>query len=223
MNFGETLFKLRKEKNLSQEDVAEKLNVTRQTVSKWETNQSTPDFDKIVPLCELFEITTEELLTGKKAETNNTKIKNQHEEVQERVLTKEEIRKKSAEVVSTSVFIYITAVAALIIAIPVLKINPVVATALFLCMIAWATARIIKHYMSIPKFEKSKEEKEETEIIKQINGIVGAICTMIYFIVSFATMAWYITWVIFIIDELICQIIKLLFMLKDKEEKTDEK
>lgn len=38
MNFGETLFKLRKEKNLSQEDVAEKLNVTRQTVSKWETN-----------------------------------------------------------------------------------------------------------------------------------------------------------------------------------------
>lgn len=223
MNFGETLFKLRKEKNLSQEDVAEKLNVTRQTVSKWETNQSTPDFDKIVPLCELFEITTEELLTGKKAETNNTKIENQHEEVQERVLTKEEIRKKSAEVVSTSVFIYITAVAALIIAIPVLKINPVVATALFLCMIAWATARIIKHYMSIPKFEKSKEEKEETEIIKQINGIVGAICTMIYFIVSFATMAWYITWVIFIIDGLICQIIKLLFMLKDKEEKTDEK
>ena len=89
-------------------------------------------------------------------------------------------------------------------------------------MIAWATARIIKHFMSIPKFEKSKEEKRETEIIKQINGIVGAICTIIYFIVSFATMAWYITWVIFIINGLICQIIKLLFMLKDEEGKTDE-
>ena len=41
MNFGEKLYELRKEKNLSQEEVAEKLNVTRQTVSKWETNQST--------------------------------------------------------------------------------------------------------------------------------------------------------------------------------------
>ena len=50
-NLGEKLLELRKAKNLSQEEVAEKLNVTRQTVSKWETNQSTPDFDKIVPLC----------------------------------------------------------------------------------------------------------------------------------------------------------------------------
>ena len=71
MNIGEKLFELRKSKNLSQEEVAEKLNVTRQTVSKWETNQSTPDFDKILPLCELFEISTEELLTGNNKENNN--------------------------------------------------------------------------------------------------------------------------------------------------------
>ena len=60
-----------KTENLSQEEVADKLNVTRQTVSKWETNQSTPDFDKIVPLCELFEISTDELLKGEKKEENN--------------------------------------------------------------------------------------------------------------------------------------------------------
>lgn len=218
MNFGEKLFELRKEKNLSQEEVADKLNVTRQTVSKWETNQSTPDFDKIVPICELFGIGTEELLTGKKTETNSTQEQNQT--VEEKIPTKEEVRRKSAEVVSTSVFIYIAAVALLIIAIPVLKINPIVVTALFLIIVAWATARMIKHFMSVPKFEKTKEERKETEIIKQINGIVGAICAVIYFIVSFATMAWYITWVIFIIDGLICQIIKLLFMLK--EDKADE-
>ena len=68
MDIGEKLFELRKGKGLSQEEVAEKLNVTRQTVSKWETNQSTPDFDKIMPICELYGITTEELLTGKKPE-----------------------------------------------------------------------------------------------------------------------------------------------------------
>ena len=49
-NLGERLYKLRKDKQLSQEEVAEKLNVTRQTISKWETDQSMPDFDKVVPL-----------------------------------------------------------------------------------------------------------------------------------------------------------------------------
>ena len=220
MNFGEKLYELRKSKNLSQEEVADKLNVTRQTVSKWETNQSTPDFDKIIPLCELFEISTEELLTGKTGEEKNNNINVENEN---KVLTKEEVRRKSAEVVSTSIFIYILAVAILIVAIPVLKVNPIVATALFLCMIAWATARIVKHYMSIPKFEKSKEEKRQVQIIKQINSIVGTICAIIYFLVSFITMAWHITWVIFIIDGLICEIVKLFFMLNEKEENIDEK
>lgn len=219
MNIGEKLFELRKSKNLSQEDVANKLNVTRQTISKWETNQSTPDFDKIVPLCELYGITTDELLTGKKTD-NTEKNQIENEPVEEKVPTRQEIRRKSAEVVSTSVFIYIAAVSFISVAIPVLRINPIVASALFLIAIGWATARIVKHYMSVPKIEKTKTEKFEDEILKQINSIIGAICTIIYFVVSFMTMAWYITWVIFIIDGLICQVVKLLFMLK--EEKTDE-
>lgn len=219
MNIGEKLFELRKSKNLSQEDVANKLNVTRQTISKWETNQSTPDFDKIVPLCELYGITTDELLTGKKTD-NTEKNQIESEPVEEKVPTRQEIRRKSAEVVSTSVFIYIAAVSFISVAIPVLRINPIVASALFLIAIGWATARIVKHYMSVPKIEKTKTEKFEDEILKQINSIIGAICTIIYFVVSFMTMAWYITWVIFIIDGLICQVVKLLFMLK--EEKTDE-
>ena len=51
MTIGERLLKLRKERNLSQEEFANVLNVSRQTVSKWETDQSTPDFDKIIPIC----------------------------------------------------------------------------------------------------------------------------------------------------------------------------
>lgn len=123
MDLGQKLFELRKGKNLSQEEVADKLNVTRQTVSKWETNQSTPDFDKIVPLCELFEISTEELLIGKKTEEeNNTTVENNVED-EEKPMSRQEVKRKSAEVVSTSVFIYIAAVAMLIVAIPVLRID----------------------------------------------------------------------------------------------------
>lgn len=220
MNLGEKLYELRKAKNLSQEDVADKLKVTRQTVSKWETNQSTPDFDKILPLCELFEISTEELLTGKKAEKGEEK-QTTDDQQEEKQPSKEEVRRKSAEVVSSSVFLYILSVVVIIIAIPVLGIDPIIATSIFLLIIAVATMRIIKHYMSVPKFEKTKEEKEDDQVLKQINAIIGTICVIIYFLVSFITMAWYVTWVIFVINGLICQIVKLVFMLK--EEKKDGK
>ena len=56
MSLGEKLLSLRKKKGLSQEEVADLLHVTRQTVSKWETDQSTPDFDKVVPICKLYDI-----------------------------------------------------------------------------------------------------------------------------------------------------------------------
>lgn len=216
MDIGEKLFELRKGKGLSQEEVAEKLNVTRQTVSKWETNQSTPDFDKIMPICELYGITTEELLTGKKKEEENNFEK--VEEKEERPLTKQEVKRKSAEVVSTSVFLYILAVVSIMIAIPVLRMDPIIASAIFLVIVGWATVRIIRHYMSIPKFEKTKEEKKEEKLLKQIDSMIGAITTAVYFIVSFTTFAWHITWVIFIIGGVASKIVELAFMLKEDEE-----
>lgn len=214
MNFGEKLFELRKEKNLSQEEVADRLNVSRQSVSKWETNQSVPDFDKIIPLCELFGIGAEELLTGKKPAVEENSEKG------ERLPTREEIRRKSAEVVSSSVLIYIVAVAVFIVALVVLCLDPVIMTAIFLGVVGITTARIIRHYMSIPKLEKTSKEVKEVEIIKQINGIVGAACVILYFLISFTTMAWHVSWIIFVIDGLICQVVRLLFMLK--EDKRNE-
>lgn len=54
MKFGENLQKLRKEKGISQEQLAEQLGVTRQSVSKWESGASYPEMDKIVTICNLF-------------------------------------------------------------------------------------------------------------------------------------------------------------------------
>ena len=64
MSIGEKIYSLRKSKNMSQEDLANVLNVSRQTVSKWETGESNPDIEKIVPLCDFFDISTDELLKG---------------------------------------------------------------------------------------------------------------------------------------------------------------
>lgn len=231
MELGEKLYGLRKSKNLTQDDVAEKLNVTRQTVSKWETNQSTPDFDKITPLCELYEISPNELLQYKNndIETDNneeldlneakkhlfTRGKNDNYEN----MSKLQIKQKSASVVSTSIFIYFIAIAFIMIAIPYFMMNPIVASAIFLLLVGIGTVRIVKHYMSIPKFEKTEEEEKQDKIYKIISNIIGAIGAVIYFIISFITMAWHITWIIFIIVGIIDQIVKLIFMLKgDKKD-----
>ena len=221
MNLGEKLFELRKTKNLTQDEVAEKLNVTRQTVSKWETNQSTPDFDKILPLCELYDISTDELLKGEKqekTEENNYNNEEKNNKNNYENMTKNQIKQKTAEVVCSSVLIFIVAVAYAGIGTAVMMWNPVVVGCTFLIMIGWGVTRIVKHYMSIPKFEKTKEEEKQDKIVKQISNIIGGIGTAIYFIVSFSTMAWHITWVIFIIIGMIEEIVRLIFMLKGDEE-----
>ena len=137
-------------------------------------------------------------------------------------LTRDEIRIKSAEIVSTLVFLYILDIVILVLSIAWLELDPILVVSIFLILIAIATTRIIKHYMSIPKIQETKEEEEETELQKQINSIVYIISTIIYFLVSFGTYAWHISWIIFVIAALVCQVIKLFFMLNEKEDKEDE-
>ena len=61
-NFAENLHKIRKENNLSQEDLAEKLGVSRQAISKWESASAYPEMDKIIALCDLFNLNIDDLL-----------------------------------------------------------------------------------------------------------------------------------------------------------------
>ncbi|MBQ4573154.1 MAG: helix-turn-helix transcriptional regulator [Clostridia bacterium] len=68
MNFGERIYELRTKKNLSQGDLADKLDVSRQSVSKWENNTAVPDLDKLIKLCDVFEISLDELTGREKIE-----------------------------------------------------------------------------------------------------------------------------------------------------------
>ncbi|MCD8109928.1 MAG: helix-turn-helix domain-containing protein [Clostridiales bacterium] len=62
MTLGEKIQKLRKQQGLSQEALAEKVTVTRQTISKWELGQSTPDLDFIARLSDIFNVTSDYLI-----------------------------------------------------------------------------------------------------------------------------------------------------------------
>ena len=69
--FGENLKTLRKQKGFSQEELATRLHVVRQTISKWEKNLSVPDADTLIRLAETLEVSVSELL-GAKIENENT-------------------------------------------------------------------------------------------------------------------------------------------------------
>ncbi|WP_228459611.1 helix-turn-helix domain-containing protein [Priestia megaterium] len=62
MELGEQLQRLREQKNMSREELAQEMNVSRQAVYKWENNKGYPDIENLIKLSELYEITLDELI-----------------------------------------------------------------------------------------------------------------------------------------------------------------
>ena len=195
MKISERLYNLRKDKKLSQEELANVLGVSRQSISKWETGESTPDFDKIIPLCNFYGITSDELLSGKK-------------DIVE--AQKEEKKNNFARNIAISIGLYIVSLAIFLVMAAVFD-QPIIGIALFFTTIAIATSIIV--YSSI-KYKPKKEKEEDNTVAKQVCDIVGLIGLVLYFIVSFTTGAWHLTWIIFIIVGLCDAVVKLLFSLK---------
>ena len=70
MNLGDKIYNLRKKHGLSQEELANKLNVTRQTVSKWELSQSVPDTNSLLEMSKLFDVSLDELTSSESKPTS---------------------------------------------------------------------------------------------------------------------------------------------------------
>ena len=95
MTLGEKIYRLRSEKGLSQEAFGDMLGVSRQSVSKWETDQSLPELEKIVAISELFGISTDYLLKENAekpetfvSETGNVRSKRAHYEYKSKKMVK---------------------------------------------------------------------------------------------------------------------------------------
>ena len=95
MEFHNKLYNLRKQKGLSQEELANRLNVSRQTISKWEVGDSTPDMEKLIAISDMFEISLDELVMDK-VPTQIGEASSKSEiaiELKEKVLTDENKKK----------------------------------------------------------------------------------------------------------------------------------
>ena len=77
------LYELRKKHNLSQEELAEKLGVSRQAVSKWERSEASPDTDNLIALAKIYDLSLDELIYGEKEEKNKEADESSAEETNE--------------------------------------------------------------------------------------------------------------------------------------------
>lgn len=94
MNIGERIMALRKEKSISQTELAKRLNVSRQAVSKWEQGTSSPDTERLIQLAEILGTEVEYLATGTHPEPGSVvlNIVETVERVEEKIVVKEVIR-----------------------------------------------------------------------------------------------------------------------------------
>ncbi|AEE95661.1 helix-turn-helix domain-containing protein [Mahella australiensis] len=174
-DFGKLLMDLRNAKQLTQEDVAEKLGVSRQTISSWETNRTKPNYDQIKQICAILEVDMNTLL-GNGAGSN----------------------KKSAKQVSNIFPILVTLIFLFHMIMGILNIVPifcVIITAAFI----WAFYLIINtifrssikknDYSMIAGYKAGVESFETTRrklaSIDLFSGIFSLLCELLFFMVYF--------------------------------------
>lgn len=184
MIFADKLIKLRKRNGWSQEELAEKMNVSRQSVSKWEGAQSVPDLEKIVRLSSLFGVSTDYLL---KDEIESAEYIDAAEEISalRRVSLEEaseflEIKNTTAKSIAFATFICILSPICLFILgamseIPECALSDNMACGIgmivLLVLVAIAVAIFISSGVKTSKFEYLEKEIIETEY--GVNGMVS--------------------------------------------------
>lgn len=110
MDISEKILSLRKAHDLTQEQLAEKLDVSRQSVSKWESGQAMPEVDKLTALSDVFHVTTDYLL--KPSEIDELALKTDILERQQQELKEDSQRRKTQQLLVLScIGIYLAALA----------------------------------------------------------------------------------------------------------------
>ncbi len=217
MTIGEKILNLRKNKGLSQEQLAEELGISRQAVSKWEAEQSIPDIDKVILLAEFFHVTTDYILRDIDEEKTVNETANELKTNLENTAENTKNRKVSAVLLAIAVMLYIICPA------PLFIMQDTTSLVYLLIIVAVATGIII--YRAVfnaktkPVTNAEKQQKPESNQFKMIKGTITSFTLIIYFLVSFFTGAWHLTWIIFLISGAVKNIVSAVFELKESEKK----
>lgn len=225
MTIGAKIQALRKQRGMSQEQLAEALGVSRQAVSKWEAEQSVPDIDKIIAICDYFSVTTDYIIRDADLPKTEQPSEPQSEPIADDYYTSdiietdgkdktEESRKKSALLLAIPIMMYILSI------VPPIVFENTLGVVLMFVMIAVATGLIVYRATINSKNKNIEEHKEpKNPALKAAKNCVWAVALVVYFLISFASSAWHITWLVFPIAGAISDVVAACFDLKDGDDK----
>lgn len=167
MNLSKKIYELRKASGMSQEQLAEKINVSRQSISKWESGESSPEIERLIELSDVFDVSTDYLL--KSSEVDELTIRTERLEKGQNAL-KSKVQQehlKNARILNVA-FVYAVAMAVFFfLQLPLPYLWPlgesfytsVIVLAIILCL---ATAAVIQRDLKITK--KYMEQHNDNEI-----------------------------------------------------------
>lgn len=158
---GKFISQLRKELKLTQRELAEKLNISDKTISKWETGKGFPEISLMLPLCEILGINVNELLSGERLSASDY-----HERAEEnmmKLIKEKEESKKKIILSSIVIFITIVAVIALILISELLEIKAatrigIVAVAYVVLILGIAAACVLDRDAGVYECRKCGEK-----------------------------------------------------------------
>ena len=168
IEIADRLQKLRKQNGYSQEELADKLGISRQAISKWERAESSPDTDNLIILARLYNMSLDELLY----DTEST------DEIRSRNIDKENDKKESITLTDDE----------------------------------GQSIRIEDNKIKFINPDGKEEKMDKKSIIlSSIDGIIVLLTLITYFIISFVTKKWEVTWVLWVLMPSIMSIFEAIF------------
>ncbi|MGN1103407.1 MAG: helix-turn-helix domain-containing protein [Candidatus Coproplasma sp.] len=236
MSFAENLQYLRKKNKITQEELAEELNLSRQSVSKWETGEAYPETDKLIALCDKFGVTLDELVRGDLTNEDSIEEVNEAEEAQD--VKKDEEEKSTYSECERSacagcashlhahramhghVHTKGTMIGAAISS-SVMIVCAIVYLCLGFCLELWhPTWLVFFGGIIVSMWASGLTEKESGKSLKEKIG--GLICgtvmigaLLIFLTIGFVCSIWHPTWIAFVVAVAICGVVGTITNKKD--------
>ena len=221
MSFADNLQYLRKKNKITQEELAEELNLSRQSVSKWETGEAYPETDKLIALCDIFGVTLDELLRGDLTkEVENEEVNEVKEEDEKPTCC--ECDRASCNGCHGDVHSKRTMIGA-VISSSVMLVCAIIYLCLGFALGLWHPTwlvffgGIIVCIWSGGLTEEESGETKKEKIGGLICGTVMVSALLIFLTIGFVCSIWHPTWIAFIIAVAICGVVGTITNNSDKE------
>lgn len=197
-NIGDRITTLRKELNMSQEVLAERIGVSRQAISKWERGEATPDIYNITALADIFELSIDEFIRGEEFDLKRKKPK----------VIAIELKQNAEKLIMLAIAIFLVSAFGF----TILPFSNNMNVLVFGIMVTAGILIIIRSGFMFEKFymynkavnqeehnesasNKNLSEKRKTAIITA----VSILCTIVYLFISFVYGLWHPGWLVFLL------------------------